>query len=95
MTICNQYLETVTRHDDLFTDHRSEIDHLSAILYRSDVISIHEWIDMRLPGPFESSDADRIVMLIIAHLSRECIEYHRDTIIDRDDADIEFEGLEK
>ena len=50
----NQYLESVTRHNNLFSDHGSEVDKLTTILDRSNIISILEGIDMRLPRPLES-----------------------------------------
>ncbi len=86
-------LECVTCHNNLFANHWSEIDHFSSIFYRTNIVRIIEWINMCLESTFELWEFYRMTRALIENFCREWVEDHRDTIIKRDDADLEFEGF--
>jgi hypothetical protein len=83
----------MTCHDDLFADHGSEVYHLSTIFYRTDIIAVSEWIDMRLKCTLKGCNMYRMLHSLIDHSRLECIENHFYTIIECDDPYLETEGL--
>ena len=82
-------------HNNLFTYHRGKIDKEPSILYRSDIISIFERINMRLESACESRNMDHMLHSFIDDLCRERIEDDIDAIIERDDTDLELEWLQE
>lgn len=80
------------RHDDLFTDHRTKIDH--RILYRVYIIGIKR-INVRLKRSLKFCNMDLMFDSFVLNLRIKILKYDSNAIVYRNKFDRKFERLEK
>lgn len=80
----------MTCHDDLFTDHRSEVDGHVFPIYLMDVVRIIERVNMHLPGPVKSSNINIMFLSFILNSGMKFFKYHIHRIIESDNLEIEL-----
>lgn len=80
------------RHDDLFTNHRTKIDH--RILYRADIIRIKR-IKVRLKRSLKFCNMDLMFDSLVLNLRIKILKYDSNAIVYRNKLDRKYERLEK